>query len=202
MFKAILRRFTGSAPTFYLALLVSAIVTPHSSGQSRTAQPRFKVLVEVSGEKSIKDEIASTLSGALRSLGDVDVLFDRQNSGFALSIVSLEARSVNGLLTGYNLAYLGKKHADGELSFIKTVLDRTVSPDCIKLSPQQSMKKKEFLGNLIDLASGAEYVQLFGAVGGSPKDLERLCKQIVIQFDSQVLQTIRKVWEEQFISKP
>ena len=157
-----------------LSCLCLLILLPLIS-QSQS-KPRFSVRLKISAQGDMKSEIESYISRELRSLGDV-YLVDNDEA-YRIGIIAFELINTGGRKDGYAVTALITSTFPTDL--LATVLSsHGVSKDGVK--------------TWRDIADEHERVERFILDTCGRSDLRKVCEQIVIDFDTKILEPIRKL---------
>lgn len=169
---------------FTITLLCAVTFTGQSADTPIPAiNPKFKVEIAVSCEENnTKAFIESHIKRELRSLQDVEIV----NSGrYYLSIVAIE------------LEYETSDRKTGGI-VVARMFQRGYKPDTVlnKLMAAYPVNTKGYnelrdSGAILDLLSLHDKVH-FGLNVSMRKDLDEICKEIVVRFDTQMLEPDRK----------
>lgn len=168
-----------------LAVLLAAAIPPCFS---QDAQPPIKysakVQLIVRAADSIENQLNSFLRCELRSLGDVTVVDGKDGKpDFVISIVAIELGPKGGPVTGFAIAKLITKPERADFL----------------TEPPLSLKGRieDPLLNLLSVSvSAAERVLDFGLQTDSKDGMQRICQDIIADFDAQMLDWRRALWRD------
>ena len=134
-----------------------------------------KVKVSVEGHERIIHSVRDHLNEGLRALADVELVDNKHQ--FEISVLAGELSCAEDMKTGYVLSIL------------------IIEPfDCSLVAMCADRRYVEFFKSMTaDLSAYPRWHWL--RVGG-PKDLPELCKKIIADFDSQILEQRRKVFQK------
>lgn len=136
-----------------------------------------RVELRVSSDDGIKEEVNSYIMQGLRSLGDVESV--NTEPDLRIRVLAVKLTSVSRISNGYAISVLITRPVD--LWVFKNRYP-TLDPTAIKF--------------LDGIANRSEFIEgQFVRTGGS-KDLEKLCRQIVANIDTDYLEPARKAWSE------
>lgn len=125
--------------------------------------------VDVSGNDSVKNRVVSYVGRELRSLGDVTVANDHPD--YELSLIVLKTSNIQGFNTGYTIG---------------TSVSTKFYNQYVVQAAQQKYKK------VVSSSTSNLYIFTESYLNtGSPKELRKICRQIVANFDTDVLQKQR-----------
>ena len=128
----------------------------------------FRVKLDVRGDESLEDQIENYLSRELRDLGDVI----QSEDNYRYHITVLGANLKNTVGNGVVVLSVSVHIKFDNLTF-------------------SSMLKKEFVREGIILTKGLYYYPKYWVRSGSVHDLRSICRRIITDFDSQILQKQR-----------
>lgn len=154
-------------------VLVGILILPSLAFSAENAL-EFRVLLQVKGDESIESRIKSYLSRELRALGDV--IQSKDNYKYDITVLG---------------AKLENKGGDG----VGVVISVNI---LTKFNNQHFsyMFKEEFAKDCITLTNGLYYYPKHWVRVGSDHDLQSICRGIIADFNSQILQKQRDELQE------
>ena len=132
----------------------------------------FRVKLDVRGDESLENRIENYLSRELRDLSDV--IQSKDNYRYQITVLGVKLKNT----IGDGIAVLSVS--------IHTKFDSQAF---------SSMLKKEFVREGIILTKDLYYYPKHWVRSGSVHDLRSICRRIIADFDSQILQTQRDAIE-------
>ena len=163
---------------FYRPLLIciAVIIGVSISAKSRSEELRREfhatVRLVVQGPPDSESQMVSYLGRELRSLRDISVV--EGSADFILSVMTLQVKTKGGTVTGYAASTSIKRPYDN--AYLVTLV-----------APQSREAAKNMTSSLF-------YEPLQWLNIGGPNDLQRMCQDIIADFDGQVLESDRKFW--------
>ena len=91
----------------------------------------FKVMVDIKDEESYERELKSYIGRELRTLGDVDIVYDKNETEYIIDIVVLKVSS-SGIHAGYAVSANIILHSIGFINYIYSNLPEDFQTDEIK----------------------------------------------------------------------
>lgn len=173
---------------FTLLTAFSVIWFSEEPIQSQDSTPKFPVYVDITCKDiNTKATIQSYIKRELRSLGDVEIVVDKEKGLRVLHIVALEGEyEVSGRKTGgMAVAYMFLQKR-GLSIFEMLVSD--ISDEKMKKSIRDFVELYERHGNYME--------PQLGVMTDDTKDVEGLCKSIVINFDTKQLEPAREILQK------
>ena len=151
-------------------------VTAYAADTSRS-KFSAKVKVSVTAEGNIKNRVSSYLNRELRALNDVELV--ETNPEWEISVIAMELKSVGGTKTGFALSTVILISYDNRLlcSFFEAeykALEYTAA--VVKETSSLYLRPSQWL-NI-----------------GSTDDLQRICRDVVADFDMKHLEESRKLY--------
>ena len=134
----------------------------------------FRVGLFVSAEESIKSQIQSYISRELRALGDI--IQSTDNYEYDMTIIALKVKTKGGQETGVVLSINIHRKFDNQL--------------------MSFMFKEEYEKSGTTWLGGLYYYPEHWLRIGSNDDLQPLCKEIITDFDSKILQKKRDDYQK------
>ena len=162
-------------------IIMRAVVLAYlAAGPCLAQQPVEKftarVQITVSGSDDIKREVSSYLKREFRSLGDVEETETKPY--YRIRVVASSTQLEGGHTAGFVLSVLITR---------QFYIDDYTPP--LKLDAKGS----DFLKNITK--NHEEFLTLLVRMGGS-KDLQKLCKEVVAEIDSDYIELDRKEWQQ------
>jgi len=154
-----------------LSLLAIAISPQAYSAENKL---KFRVVVFVSADESIKGIIESYLSRELTSLGDV--ILSKEEYEYDLSVLVMKLHNKDGRETGIVLSDIIHKKFDNQ--FISFMFN----------------EENKKLG--LKWTDGLYYYPKLSVRTGSKNDLQSICQAIIADFDSSILQKRRDSFQK------
>ncbi|MBW8041535.1 MAG: hypothetical protein FVQ85_16280 [Planctomycetes bacterium] len=154
-----------------LTILLLIFVSANEYAGKEKQNPTYQVEVEVSYDDDfVKNQINSYIKRELRKLGDVEVL--KPSNRYVIHLSVLKAKNMTGYVTGYSISFVFTEKVS-HWEFILDAVEKTISKDA-----KSFVSRKQFyLTNSIIL--------------GSIQGLEEMCKNIVVAFDTTVVEPER-----------
>jgi hypothetical protein len=159
--------------TRQLLILIAIMILPSLAFSADDAL-EFRVKLDVRGDESLENRIEKFLSRELRALGNVIQSEDKYE--YDITILGAKLQNVIG----------------DEMGIVLSVNIHTKF-DNIAFS---SMFKKEFMKEGIALTNDLYYYPKHWVRSGSVHDLQSICRRIIADFDSQILQKQRDAIKE------
>lgn len=179
------RRMSSHAALLFFLLLSAAALASFAQTQPKYSPSKFAATVQLSitcDDASLKSQITSYLSRELRSLGDITIV--DEHADFVISAIAMTLATEDGSPRGFVIAIRTTKPERTEwwtAGWLKAFLGvETVS--------------KAKLEVLKMLHENDEHNLQFTLVKGSLDAVQRHCKQIIADFDTEVLESERKLW--------
>ena len=149
----------------------------------QAADIRYKVYVSVTcpEDANTKASIESYVKRELRGLHDVDIMTEREEAQYFLTIAAVKTNNVSGHHTGYAFSFCFYARASNFLtvSFLESTLGIDIPKD------------KEAI---IELFGGADkyHPPALGVKTGGTNALKELSEDVVVTFDTDVLEPERE----------
>lgn len=156
-----------------IIILLGILILPSVAFSDDNAL-EFRVKLDVKGDGSLESRIVSYLSRELRALGDV--IQSKDNYKYDITVLGVK---------------LDNKGGD-EFGVVLTVNIYTKFDN----QPFSFMFKEEFVKAGIKLTNGLYYYPKYWVRIGSEHDLRSICRGIIADFDSQILQKQRYEFQE------
>jgi len=153
----------------FIAIGINLALLVATSIQSFAAEHYFRVRVEVSGDANIKPLVTSYINRELRTLNDVKIMDN--DPGWLLSIVAIETYTKGGDKIGVALSVV-------VLKLVTSLFAKKIPLALVGMVPELYLFHTHIL-----------YTD-------STNNLQRTCKRIVADFDSEQLETARRVLRE------
>lgn len=160
-----------------LALLCTIGFTGQSADIPEKQKPKFRVEVSVGcDDENTKAFIESHIKRELRSLQDVEITGIAIMGDYKLHIVAIELKS------------LGRKTGDVAVSYLFTkTFDPSPIGDKIKKWTKDNQEAQLEIVDLMWLHEDP----MHGLRVGMTDDLDKICKQIIVDFDTEMLEPAR-----------
>jgi hypothetical protein len=169
----------------HAALLLVVFLPCFGQRQPKDSPPKFSATVQLSitcDDALLKSQITSYLSRELRSLGDITIVDERPD--FMIAAIAMTLTPENESDKGFVIAIRTTKPERSEWWTAKWLKDF--------LGVERVSEAK--LGLLKQLHQTDEHNVQFTLVKGSLDGLQRQCKQVIANFDTEVLESEHKLW--------
>ena len=163
---------------YYILVLLTAFLILTFTGrpiQSQIVFGKFKVYVNITcRDDNTKNSIESYIKRELRSLQDVQILVKEQDANHQLSIVAHES------------TYTQSGQKTGDISVAYMYLQK------FRLSSYKYSLTNAGWERMKNLENRLYFTPNLGVQNGMTTDIDKVCKSIVVTFDTEELEPIRK----------
>ncbi|MCP4339451.1 MAG: hypothetical protein GY799_11325 [Desulfobulbaceae bacterium] len=156
-----------------LCLLAVLNFAVYAADISTWKQPIRNVTVKVSAPEDIRDSVNSYLNRELRSLGDVELV---DNGEWEISVVAMEVKATGGGKRGVALSTVIIQHFDPQFF--------------------QIMFQPKYIEIGIKEMSDLSYPPEQWLMVGRRNELQQLCQEIIIDFDTKILEYERQFFRQ------
>jgi hypothetical protein len=156
---------------FILTILVFIMGLSFSTGADAREKIQIRVQIMVQADADIQSAIEKQLRQGFQALGDVIVVNEKPD--FEIRVIAMESMSKEKEKTGIALA----------TAFLRPYI-RSGIPEMISRRCQENPDAGKAAGSLEKLQIYKDHLLQFG----SPNDIEQICRDIVLNFKTNILE--------------